>query len=108
MHHAASQPNAAIIRYLLSKGALIHVRNRENHTSLFVAADAGFPENVSVLKGAGADLHPDEMDVAKLLKHKAEMDQKVGNKQENGPASLGTVDYAAMKDCVEAWTLAGV
>ncbi|KAF3915991.1 L-asparaginase [Arthrobotrys entomopaga] len=71
LHHAAMQGNSKVLRHLLSRGASVHIRNRENHTPLYVAADAGYPENVKLLREAGAHLHPDEVELAQMLKQKA-------------------------------------
>jgi len=71
LHHASMQPNKEVLRYLLSRGASVHIRNRENHTPLYVAADAGYPDNVRLLRAAGAHLHPDEVELAELMKQKA-------------------------------------
>ncbi|KAJ6262262.1 hypothetical protein Dda_3068 [Drechslerella dactyloides] len=65
------QGNSELLRHLLSRGASVHIRNRENHTPLYVAADAGYPENVKLLREAGAHLHPDEVELAEMLKQKA-------------------------------------
>ncbi|KAF3933463.1 hypothetical protein ABW19_dt0200966 [Dactylella cylindrospora] len=65
------QGNSKVLRHLLSRGASVHIRNRENHTPLYVAADAGYPENVKLLREAGAHLHPDEVELAQILKQKA-------------------------------------
>ncbi|KAK6351008.1 hypothetical protein TWF718_004186 [Orbilia javanica] len=70
-HHAAIQSNSQVLRHLLSRGASVHIRNRENHTPLYLAADAGYPENVKLLREAGAHLHPDEVELAEMLKRKA-------------------------------------
>ncbi|RVD88394.1 uncharacterized protein DFL_002581 [Arthrobotrys flagrans] len=71
LHHAAIQSNSQVLRHLLSRGASVHIRNRENHTPLYLAADAGYPENVKLLREAGAHLHPDEVELAEMLKQKA-------------------------------------
>ncbi|KAF3311730.1 hypothetical protein TWF173_008008 [Orbilia oligospora] len=71
LHHAAIQSNSQVLRHLLSRGASVHIRNRENHTPLYLAADAGYPENVKLLREAGAHLHPDEVELAEMLKRKA-------------------------------------
>jgi lysophospholipase len=42
------------------------LRNREGKTPLFLAANAGLPEQVRLLREAGAHLHSDEMAAAKL------------------------------------------
>lgn len=65
------QGNSNVLRHLLSRGASVHIRNRENHTPLYVAADAGYPQNVQLLREAGAHLHPDEVELAQMLKQKA-------------------------------------
>lgn len=53
-----------ILRDFLSHGASVHLRNREGHTPLFLAAAAGMKEYVILLRDAGAHLHPDEMKAA--------------------------------------------
>jgi lysophospholipase len=56
----------AILKEFLVHGASVHIRNREGHTPLFLAANAGLKEHVEALKEAGAHLHPDEMAAARL------------------------------------------
>lgn len=65
-HIASTSPNVAILKEFLVHGASVHIRNREGHTPLFVAANAGLKEHVGALKEAGAHLHPDEMAAARL------------------------------------------
>ena len=48
------------------QGASVHIRNREGHTPLFLAANAGLKEHVAALRDAGAHLHLDEMAAARL------------------------------------------
>jgi 60kDa lysophospholipase len=42
----------------------VHLRNREGHTPLFLAAAAGMKDHVTLLRDAGAHLHPDEVKAA--------------------------------------------
>jgi lysophospholipase len=42
------------------------LRNRKGHTPLFLAATAGMKDHVMLLRDAGAHLHPDEVNSAKL------------------------------------------
>lgn len=44
----------------------MHLRNRSGRTPLFLAANAGLPEHVSLLRRSGAHLHPEELSVAEL------------------------------------------
>jgi lysophospholipase len=67
----------------------VHLRNRNGRTPLFLAANAGLPEHVSLLRRSGAHLHTEELEVAKLY-------AKHGNK--SGPSSDGK----------GVWELAGV
>jgi lysophospholipase len=60
-HLAATGPNVDILRDFLSDGASVHIRDHEGHTPLFLAAKVGLQEHVSLLRGAGAHLHPDEI-----------------------------------------------
>jgi lysophospholipase len=53
-----------VLRDFLSHGASVHLRNKEGHTPLFIAAAAGLKEHVILLREAGAHLHPDEMQAA--------------------------------------------
>lgn len=47
----------------------MHLRNRNGRTPLFLAASAGLPEHVSLLRRSGAHLHPEELPVAELYAH---------------------------------------
>jgi hypothetical protein len=67
-HLAATGPNLDILRVFLSEGASVHLRNREGHTPLFLAASAGLKEHIGLLRDAGAHLHADEMKLAQLQK----------------------------------------
>jgi 60kDa lysophospholipase len=65
-HLAATGPNVEILREFLSQGASVHLRNREGHTPLYVAALAGRAAHVGLLRDAGAHLHSGEVDSARL------------------------------------------
>lgn len=56
----------SILKEFLQQGASVHIRNREGHTPLFLAANAGLQEHIRALRDAGAHLHLDEMAAAKL------------------------------------------
>jgi 60kDa lysophospholipase len=58
---AAKGPNLEVLRDFLSHGASVHLRNKEGHTPLFLAAAAGLKDHVILLREAGAHLHPDEV-----------------------------------------------
>ncbi|KAL2424319.1 60 kDa lysophospholipase [Exophiala dermatitidis] len=68
VHLAATGPSLAVLRYLLSLGASVHLRNHtgSGRTPLFVAANAGLLPHVMLLRQAGAHLHPEEVDTARL------------------------------------------
>ena len=66
-HIAASSPNPAILRLLLTKGASVHLRNKADRTPLFVAAQWGLQDNVTLLRESGAHLHPEEILTARML-----------------------------------------
>ncbi|KAF2090864.1 asparaginase-domain-containing protein [Saccharata proteae CBS 121410] len=66
MHLAASGPNVDILREFLSQGASVHLRNREAHTPVYIAAHAGLRDHVQLLRKAGAHLHSEEMAAARL------------------------------------------
>jgi 60kDa lysophospholipase len=61
---AARGPNLEVLRDFLSQGASVHLRNREGHTPLFIAAAAGLKDHVILLREAGAHLHLDELQAA--------------------------------------------
>ncbi|KAF4554761.1 Asparaginase-like protein 1 [Elsinoe fawcettii] len=61
LHLAACGPNSDILKDFLLQGASVHLRNREGHTPLYVAAQAGLKQQVELLKQAGAHLHAEEM-----------------------------------------------
>lgn len=81
-HLAASGPNVEILREFLSQGASVHLRNREGHTPLYLAAHAGLRDHVRLLREAGAHLHAEETASASL--------------------------HAVEKGSAEVWRLAGV
>ncbi|CAF9915253.1 hypothetical protein IMSHALPRED_002385 [Imshaugia aleurites] len=66
LHIAATGPNPEILRILLTKGASVHLRNKTGRTPMFLSADAGLDEHVSLLKQSGAHLHANEMGIARL------------------------------------------
>lgn len=51
---------------LLTKGASVHMRNCTGRTPLFLSANAGLTEHVSLLRMSGAHLHADELSIAGL------------------------------------------
>lgn len=65
-HIAAAAPNADILHEFLTAGASVHLRNREGRTALFLAANAGLEGHVRLLMEAGAHLHSDEVEAARL------------------------------------------
>lgn len=68
VHLAATGPNLRILRYLLSLGASVHMRNHtgSGRTPLFLAANAGLIGHVLLLRQAGAHLHSEELETARL------------------------------------------
>jgi 60kDa lysophospholipase len=68
LHIAASGPSLDVLRYLLSLGASVHIRNFTNggRTPLFLAANAGYISHVRLLRQAGAHLHAEELETARL------------------------------------------
>lgn len=66
-HVAASSPSLAVLRFLLTQGGSVHLRNRQNRTPLFLAANAGLLDHVLLLRQSGAHLHADELPAAQLL-----------------------------------------
>ncbi|KAL1582614.1 hypothetical protein WHR41_08529 [Cladosporium halotolerans] len=67
LHVAAVGPNLELLRLLLQKGASVHMRNKAGRTPLFLAANAGLEDRVSLLRQSGAHLHPEENGVARVL-----------------------------------------
>ncbi|KAE8156493.1 asparaginase-domain-containing protein [Aspergillus tamarii] len=67
IHLAATSPSLSILRFLLMQGGSVHIRNRNNRTPLFLAANAGLSEHVMLLRKSGAHLHSDERTAAQLL-----------------------------------------
>lgn len=65
-HTAATGPDLEILKALLLKGASVHLRNKRGRTPLFLAAESGLAEHVSLLRDSGAHLHADELGDAKL------------------------------------------
>lgn len=68
LHIAATAPSLDVLRYLLSLGASVHIRNFTNggRTPLFLAANAGLISHVRLLRQAGAHLHAEELETARL------------------------------------------
>jgi lysophospholipase len=68
LHLAATGSNLRILRYLLSIGASVHMRNYtgSGRTPLFLAANAGLISHVMLLRQAGAHLHSEELETARL------------------------------------------
>jgi 60kDa lysophospholipase len=68
MHLAATGPNLEILRFFLSQGGSVHMRNftGSGRTPLFLAANAGCAGHVALLRQAGAHLHSDEWEIARL------------------------------------------
>ncbi|KAI9890648.1 MAG: hypothetical protein M1814_003717 [Vezdaea aestivalis] len=66
VHLAACNPEAAVLKHLLSLGASVHIRNRAGRTALFMAASAELENNIKVLTDAGAHLHTSELRIAKV------------------------------------------
>lgn len=68
MHLAATGPNLDILRFFLSQGGSVHIRNftGSGRTPLFLAANAGFVGHVALLRQAGAHLHSEECEIAAL------------------------------------------
>lgn len=66
-HLAATSPSISILRFLLLQGGSVHIRNQNNRTPLFLAANAGLSEHVLLLRKSGAHLHSDERPAAELL-----------------------------------------
>lgn len=68
VHLAATGPSLAVLRYLLRLGASVHIRNHtgSGRTPLFLAANAGLLPHVMLLRQAGAHLHAEELDTARL------------------------------------------
>lgn len=57
LHEASRKGNIEIVRYLLQKGADIHLRNYKGFSPLHIAAYCGENEIVSSLIAAGADIN---------------------------------------------------
>ncbi|KAF7504798.1 hypothetical protein GJ744_001731 [Endocarpon pusillum] len=68
MHLAATGSNLEILRFFLSSGGSVHMRNftGSGRTPLFLAANAGLVGHVALLRQAGAHLHSDELEIARL------------------------------------------
>ncbi|KAF2095984.1 asparaginase-domain-containing protein [Rhizodiscina lignyota] len=81
LHIACTSPNPEILRFFLSQGASVHIRNRAGNTPLFLAARAGQLEYVKLLREAGAHLHSEELSHAQHHAMRAG-DGKVGDDTE--------------------------
>jgi 60kDa lysophospholipase len=68
LHLAATGPNLRVLRYLLQQGASAHMRNYtgSGRTPLFLAANAGRTSHALLLRSAGAHLHAEELETARL------------------------------------------
>lgn len=66
VHLAATGPSLATLRFLLSSGASLHLRNNTGRTPLFLAANAGLLPHVMLLRQAGGHLHHEELPTARL------------------------------------------
>lgn len=68
LHLAATGPSLEILRYFLTLGASVHMRNltAAGRTPLFLAANAGLVRHVMLLRQAGAHLHTEELETAQL------------------------------------------
>ena len=71
LHLAATGQSLEILRFFLTLGASVHIRNYtgSGRTPLFLAANAGLMPHVSLLRQAGAHLHSEELETAKLHAH---------------------------------------
>lgn len=72
----------------LSQGASVHLRNRNGHTPLYLAAAAGLRDHVEMLKEAGAHLHSEEFGSARL--HAAEEREELEEKRKTNGGSGGS------------------
>ena len=59
-HIAATSSPIEILRFLLTKGASVHIRNKAGRTPLFLAANAGLMDHVALLVKSGAHFHAEE------------------------------------------------
>lgn len=66
-HIASTSPSLEVLEYLLRQGGSVHLRNNQNRTPLFMAANAGMGEHVKLLRQSGAHLHSDERAAAEVL-----------------------------------------
>lgn len=88
VHLAASGPNLEMLGEFLSQGASVHLRNRNGHTPLYLAAAAGLRDHVEMLKEAGAHLHSEEFGSARL--HAAEEREELEEKRKTNGGSGGS------------------
>ncbi|PSK59352.1 lysophospholipase [Elsinoe australis] len=78
LHLAASGPNVDILQDFLTQGASVHLRNRDGHTPLYLAAKSALGEHVHILRKAGAHLHAEELsDASSAATAADEASQKV-------------------------------
>lgn len=87
-HLAARGPDLEILRDFLSQGASVHLRNREGHTPLFLAAHAGQRDHVKLLMEAGAHLHSDELADAHVHAAKEREGPAAREEEEGGGAQI--------------------
>lgn len=90
VHLAAVSPDVEILREFLTRGASVHLRNREGRTPVFLAAKAGMAKNVELLRKSGAHLHAEELEVARRLRKFAEEGLSLGGSGGGLSASAGT------------------
>ena len=65
LHVASASGLDGIVRRLLQAGYIVHLRDYNNHTPLFLAANNGHSSTVALLRSAGAHLSTDEVDLAR-------------------------------------------
>ncbi|KAL9006608.1 MAG: hypothetical protein Q9188_000645 [Gyalolechia gomerana] len=70
LHIAATGPSIEILEALLVNGASVHLRNKAGRTPLFLAAKAGLPDHVRLLRASGAHLHAGEVETAGMYMQK--------------------------------------
>lgn len=101
-HLASTSPSIQILRDFLSQGASVHIRNRDGHTPLFLAAEAGRVDNVRLLRESGAHLHADEKDIAAMLKKRGSNGGGGGGGSGNSSSHPGDDGEKQL-----AWVIAG-
>lgn len=70
LHIAATGPSIEILETLLVNGASVHLRNKAGRTPLFLAAKAGLPDFVRLLRASGAHYHAGEVEMAGMYMQK--------------------------------------